>query len=131
MLRQIADRAGALGIVERDEIAIADAYCSRAGLVDAGQHLEERRLARPVGADDGDRSGRSERKRQVVEQRRTVAFDHKARGGNAGHVRNRRASRRMKNGPPATAVTRPSGISAGGRAERAMASARVTTIAPT
>ena len=37
----------------------------------------------------------------------------------------------MKNGPPATAVTSPSGISAGGSAERAIASASTTTIAPT
>ena len=42
--------------------------------------------------------------RHIVEQGRILALQHQVVGRYAGHVRSLRASNRMKNGPPATAV---------------------------
>src|SRR5258708_15599993 len=131
ILRQVTHGGGARRTGKRREITIADADRPRRRLLDAGQHLQQGRFARAVRTDHGDRARRSQRQRQPVEQDRAIAPDHELVGGDGRHVRSLRASSRMKNGPPATAVTSPKGISAGGSAARAMASANVTTMAPT
>src|SRR5690242_8523386 len=130
-LRQEADRLRPLGARKTGEILAIEPHMPRRRHVDTGKRAQERRLARAVGADHGHRAARSQHQRYAIDQGRALAFHGERFGGERAHVRSRRASSRMKNGPPAMAVTRPSGISAGGKTARAIASASVTTIAPT
>src|SRR5216684_156481 len=131
VLRQVADLPRARGAGEARQIPTVDPDLTGGRRLDAGEGPQQHRFARPVGADDGDRAGRAERQRYFREQRRPAPSQRQIVGGDGGHVRSLRASSRMKKGPPATAVTRPSGISDGGSAERAIASAIATMDAPT
>src|SRR5262245_11296428 len=131
LLRQIADDSRAVGAREPRQIGAADVDLSRRRRLDAGERLEQHRFSGAVGADHGDRSGRAECQRYSREQRRTAAPQRQLVRGDAGHARSLRARSTMKNGPPATAVTSRVGISEGGSAERAIASAMVTMHAPT
>ena len=60
-----------------------DAQLAVVGLLGAGEHAEQRRLARAVRADDADDAGRRQRERQVVDQqvvavalREVLGLDH-------------------------------------------------------
>jgi hypothetical protein len=109
-----------------------------AGRLQPRQHGQQRRFAGPVGADQRNGAARGQRQRDLVHHPAAPVLQHQALGGEygctrcirrgscircvlwvvhgnlGGHdARRRRASRMMKNGPPAMAVISPSGTSAG------------------
>jgi len=114
----------------------------------AGERTEQRRLSGSVRADDGEKFAAFHLEGNVGEQGGAVAFDAEApraqhdrtRGDCVVHVRGdhpqppsaRRVVRRRtrKNGAPMSAVTTPSGNSAGARSVRAARSASIVTLAP-
>src|SRR5690606_39734693 len=88
------------------------------------------RLAGAVRADQADQRSRLEAQRDAVEYSLAEVRAGDVVDLQRFHPRSFLASTSKKNGPPTIAVIKPSGISAGGSAARAMPSQTMTTAAP-
>ncbi len=101
-----------------------------------GDRAQQRRLAGAVGADQPDDLAGAQLERRVRDDRRAGVADGRGVVGEQHGVARRahralpRTSSQMKNGPPSTAVTMPTGISIGAMIVRATRSASTSTIAP-
>jgi len=96
----------------------------------AAQQLDQGRLAGSVRADDHRGPARRQRQADPVHQgAAATAHDHLVQRDHRSASRSRSRSQK-KQGPPITAVTTPTGISAGAAMVRAMASERSSRIAP-
>src|SRR5581483_8002143 len=133
-LRHHRPASGEVGGAPGGEAAAIEEHVAGCGPQLAGQHLEERRLAGAVGADDGRHPARQNGGVHVREQMPAAPRDGD--GARLQHGRYstppmpRRSTRCRNTGAPIAAITTPRGISAGRTSMRAATSATSSSAAP-
>ena len=115
---------------DRAQLLTAPAHAAARDVLQPGDGAHERRLARPVGPDDGDQAARVERQVGGVQDRR-AADPHLdvARLEQRAHQTALRSSQR-NSGTPSTTISGPTGSSRGASTMRASVSPASSSAAP-